>query len=88
MPAAHAQAAPARTELPGLPREFSEGTGPYSVSHGVPSTNMSSVQFLTHQDWHISSTYTPEQRSQLEDEQDQALRAEADESVVDLEKNA
>lgn len=49
---------PEREELPGFTRRFSAGTGPYTVSHGVPTDETErDPPFLTDQDWHISSTY-------------------------------
>lgn len=61
-----AQPPPPREPLPGLPRRFSEGTGPFTVSHGVPiDENETSPAYLTAMDWHISASYTAEQLEEI-----------------------
>ena len=60
------QAPPAREELPGFTRRFSEGTGPYTVSLGVPiNATDRNPPFLTNQDWHISTTYDVEKLAEI-----------------------
>ena len=64
--AATAQAIPEKTELPGFERRFSEGTGPYTVSHGVPMNETDrNPPFLTDQDWHISGSYDLEKIEEI-----------------------
>jgi len=63
---ATAQAIPEKTELPGFERRFSEGTGPYTVSHGVPMNETDrNPPFLTDQDWHISGSYDLEKIEEI-----------------------
>lgn len=69
---------PLPAPLPGKPRRFSEGTGPFSTSHGVPMTEADEeVNFMTAKDWHVSASYTKEQREQAAEENEQALEAAA-----------
>jgi len=68
---------PSREELPGFTRRFSEGTGPYTVSHGVPIDETDrNPPFLTNQDWHISGSYDLEKIEAL------AARQQADLDAV------
>lgn len=74
---AAAQSPPSREELPGFTRRFSEGTGPYTVSHGVPIDETDrNPPFLTNQDWHISGSYDLEKIEAL------AARQQADLDAV------
>ena len=67
---ATAQAIPEKTELPGFERRFSEGTGPYTVSHGVPMNETDrNPPFLTDQDWHISGSYDLEKIEEIKSRQ-------------------
>jgi len=81
---------PEREPLPGFPRRFSEGTGPYTVSHGVPiDENETNPSFLTANDWHISSSYTAQQleeitsREQGENDAAAGRTAELDENMLE-----
>lgn len=57
---------PPREDLPGFARRFSEGTGPYTVSHGVPINETDrNPPFLTNQDWHISGSYGLEKIAEI-----------------------
>ena len=81
---ATAQAIPEKTELPGFERRFSEGTGPYTVSHGVPMNETDrNPPFLTDQDWHISGSYDLEKIEEIKLRQkaeiDAIARSELDE---------
>ena len=81
---ATAQAIPEKTELPGFERRFSEGTGPYTVSHGVPmNATDRNPPFLTDQDWHISGSYDLEKIEEIKLRQkaeiDAIARSELDE---------
>jgi hypothetical protein len=68
---------PPREELPGFTRRFSEGTGPYTVSHGVPINETDrNPPFLTNQDWHISGSYDLEKIAEI------GLRQQADVDAV------
>lgn len=70
--------------LPGNPRRFSEGTGPFSTSHGVPMTeDEEGVEYMTAKDWHVSASYTKEQREQAIAEEEQAMAAAAGLAVVE-----
>jgi hypothetical protein len=63
---AAAQSPPPREDLPGFARRFSEGTGPYTVSHGVPINETDrNPPFLTNQDWHISGSYGLEKIAEI-----------------------
>ena len=74
---AAAQSPPSREELPGFTRRFSEGTGPYTVSHGVPIDETDrNPPFLTNQDWHISGSYDLEKIAEI------GLRQQADVDAV------
>jgi len=73
--------------LPGNPRRFSEGTGPFSTSHGVPMTEEEEgLNYMTAKDWHVSASYTKEQRAQAIEADEQVVAAAAGLAAVEKEE--
>jgi hypothetical protein len=86
IPPLDVDAIPEKTKIPGFERRFSEGTGPYTVSHGVPMNETDrNPPFLTDQDWHISGSYDLEKIEEIKLRQqaeiDAIARSELDERI-------
>lgn len=85
IPALDGVVPPEPVPLPGLPRRFSKGTGPFSTSHGVPPEEETQGEnYLAFEDWHVSASYTPEQLAEKKAQQKELEDLAAGRVVVEV----